>query len=200
MLGYASGDVTEEIGDGAYAGDPDALKANATPEELLAVCEKVKASIDSDDAAGTVTFNLAQPWGPFLATLVPVWGHVLDSEWAIEQGSWDGSCETWVDYYAPGSENSELTEIVNGTGPYMLESWTPGEGWVLIANENYWRAEDDPMWEGGPSGVPTIKTCRQAGRQRVGHPLRHPAGRRCRKRCRTCRQPAAGRRVCRRVL
>ena len=35
-------------------------------------------------------------------------------------------------FYAPGSENSELTAIMNGTGPYMLESWTPGEGWVWL--------------------------------------------------------------------
>ena len=33
-----------------YAGDPDALKANATPEELVAVCEKVKAAVVADDA------------------------------------------------------------------------------------------------------------------------------------------------------
>jgi peptide/nickel transport system substrate-binding protein len=59
ILGYASGDVTEEISGGDYAGDPDALKANATSEELMAVCEKVKAAIVADDAAGTLTFNLA---------------------------------------------------------------------------------------------------------------------------------------------
>ncbi|MCO6449209.1 MAG: ABC transporter substrate-binding protein [Caldilineales bacterium] len=157
LLGYASGDVTEEIAEGAYAGDPDALKANATPEELQMVCDKVMAAVVADDAAGTVTFSLAQPWGPFLATLVPYWGSIMDKEWALEQGAWDGTCETWVDHYAPGSENDELSEVVNGTGPYKLESWTPGEGWVLVANEDYWRPEGEPMWEGGPSGVPQIK-------------------------------------------
>ena len=39
----------------------------------------------------------------------------------------------------------------------MLESWTPGEGWVLTANPNYWRAADNPMWEGGPAGAPAVK-------------------------------------------
>jgi peptide/nickel transport system substrate-binding protein len=156
ILGYASGDVTEEIAEGAYAGDPEALKANATPEELLAVCEKVKAAVVADDAAGTLTINLAQPWGPFLATIAQTWGVAMDKEWAVENGAWDGSCETWQDFYAPGSENDELTAIINGTGPYMLESWTPGEGYVLVANENYWATE--PIWEGGPSGPPRIKT------------------------------------------
>ena len=40
ILGYTSGDITEEIADGEYAGDPDALKANASAEELVAVCER----------------------------------------------------------------------------------------------------------------------------------------------------------------
>ncbi len=155
ILGYASGDVTEEIGEGAYAGDKEALLANATPEELVAVCEKAKAAVVADDAAGTLTFHLAQPWGPFLATLAQSWGATFDKDWAVENKAWDGSCDTWQNFYAPGAENDELTDKINGTGPYMLESWTPGEGYTMVANENYWRTE--PIWEGGPSGVPQIK-------------------------------------------
>ena len=158
ILGYSAGDVTEEIGDGAYAGDPGGLLANATAEELTAVCTKVQAAIVADDDAGTLTINLAQPWGPFLATIAQSWGSVMDKEWAMENGAWDGSCDTWQNYYAPGSAEDELSTIINGTGPYMLDSWTPGEGWVLVANPNYWRAEGDAMWEGGPSGTPAIKT------------------------------------------
>lgn len=159
IMGYnATYDITEEIEDGAYAGDPEGLAANASPEDLVAVCEKVQAAVVADNAAGTVTFNLALPWGPFLASIAPAWGSILDMEWAIEQGAWDGSCDTWQNHYAPGSENSELTAVMNGTGPYSLESWTPGEGWVIVANENYWRGDDQPVWEGGPSGQPAITT------------------------------------------
>jgi peptide/nickel transport system substrate-binding protein len=158
ILGYTSGDVTEEVAKGAYAGDREGLLANATAEELVAVCERVKGAVVADDAAGTLTFNLAQPWGPFLATLSQSWGSVMDKEWAIENGAWDGSCETWQNFYAPGSAEDELSTIINGTGPYMLDSWTPGEQWVLVANPNYWRAEGDPIWEGGPSGAPKIQT------------------------------------------
>jgi peptide/nickel transport system substrate-binding protein len=157
LLGYASGDVTEEIAGGAYAGDLAALKANATPEELLAACEKVKAAVESDDDAFTLTFHLAQPWGPFLATLAQSWGVTLDKEWAIENGAWDGSCETWQDHYAPGVERTELGDIINGTGPYMLHHWTPGEEWVLVANPSYWREQGDEIWPGGPSGPPRIE-------------------------------------------
>ncbi len=158
IVGYSSGDITEEIGEGAYAGDKEALLANATPEELLAVCEKVQAAIVADDAAGTLTFNLAQAWGPFLPTLSQSWGAAFDKDWALENGAWDGDCATWQNFYAPGAENDELSNVINGTGPYMLDHWTPGEEWVLVANENYWRPEGEAMWEGGPSGVPQIKT------------------------------------------
>ncbi len=157
IMGYASGDITEEIAEGAYAGDPEGLKANATPEELKAVCEKVKAAIEADDENWTLTFHLAQPWGPFLATLAQSWGSAMDKEWAIENGAWDGSCDTWQDYYSLTSENSPLSTIINGTGPYKLESWTPSEGWVMVANENYWRQPGDEVWPGGPSGPPRIK-------------------------------------------
>ena len=159
ILGFSTCyDITEGIDpECALAGDLEALAAVA-PEKVTAVCEQVKAAIVADDEAGTVTFNLAQPWGPFLVTLAGYWGNVLDSEWAMENGSWDGDCATWTSHYAPGSENSELTSIINGTGPYMLDHWTPGEEYVLVANPNYWRSADMPVWEGGPSGIPRIKT------------------------------------------
>jgi peptide/nickel transport system substrate-binding protein len=40
----------------------------------------------------------------------------------------------------------------------MLESWTPGEGHVLVANDSYWRTDADAVWEGGPAGQAAIKT------------------------------------------
>jgi peptide/nickel transport system substrate-binding protein len=158
ILGYTSGDVTEGIQDAAFAGDPEGLKAGATPEELAATCELVKAAVVADDEAGTVTFNLAVPWGPFLSTISQTWGMILDQEWSIEQGAWDGDCATWQNWYAPGTENSELTSIINGTGPFMLDHWTPGEELVLTAFEGYWRTEETPKWEGGPYGPAALKT------------------------------------------
>jgi peptide/nickel transport system substrate-binding protein len=158
ILGYASGDVTEEIGEGAFAGDRASLIDGASADELAATCNKVQAAIVADDDAGTVTFNLAQPWGPFLATLAQSWGASTDMEWAMANGAWDNDCATWQNWYAPGAENDELGAIINGTGPYMLDHWTPGEEYVLVANPNYWREEGNPVWEGGPSGEAQIKT------------------------------------------
>jgi peptide/nickel transport system substrate-binding protein len=157
IMGWTSGDITEPIAEGEYAGDRDGLIANATPEELVAVCEEVKSHFAYDNEAGTFTVTLPQPWGPFMAIIARPWAYVIDKEWTIEQGDWDGSCDTWQNFYAPGAEDSKLARVINGTGPYMLDYWTPDEEWVLVANEDYWRQEGDEFWPGGPSGAPSIK-------------------------------------------
>jgi len=146
---YAIEDLALEIS-GAEAFE------DVSDADLVATCERVKAAAVADDEAGTVTFNLnmATPW--FLAMLAQSFtGAVLDMEWMVENGAWDGSCDTWVDYYDPLVEDTILFNAGNGTGPYIFDHWTPGEEIVLVANENYWRTE--PMWEGGPGGPPSIK-------------------------------------------
>jgi peptide/nickel transport system substrate-binding protein len=51
---------------------------------------------------------------------------------------------------------TKLGSDAMGTGPYVLDHWTPGEELVLKANENYWVTE--PFWEGAPTGAPRLKT------------------------------------------
>jgi peptide/nickel transport system substrate-binding protein len=127
-----------------------------TPAELKKVCEDIRSKIIVDDAAGTITYKLKQPMPWMLpVTANNYMGHVLDQEWMIAQGDWDGTCDNWTNWADPAAEASLLFDRANGTGPYKLDHWTPGEETVLEANENYWRKE--PMWEGGPSGAPQIK-------------------------------------------
>jgi peptide/nickel transport system substrate-binding protein len=124
--------------------------------DLVKTCEMVKEAIKADDEAGTVTYTLNQatPW--FLAMMVNSFmGATYDQEWMVENGAWDGNCDDWVQYHDPAAEDTILFDQANGTGPYMLDHWTPGEEIVLTANENYWVTE--PLWDGGPSGPPSIK-------------------------------------------
>jgi peptide/nickel transport system substrate-binding protein len=127
----------------------------ADSDDLTAACERVTNAIVANDEARTVTMTLAQPWGPFLPTLVGSWGSIIDKGWSIEQGAWDGDCATWQEYYGVDDETAPLSKIMNGTGPYKFDHWTPGEEIVLLRNEDYWRRE--PAWEGGPSGPASIK-------------------------------------------
>ncbi len=127
---------------------------------LKAVCEDLKARIVPDEAAGTVTFKLAQPWAPFLATLAGGgWGGIQSKAWVSANGGWDGNCDSWTPFYGWSSEEFNETPLgrsTMGTGPYMFDHWTAGEEIVLKANENYWNTE--PLWEGGPAGAPALKT------------------------------------------
>ena len=164
ILGSGLADITDIITP-SLAG-PDIQTLNDDPENLakvpadvlLATCKKVTDAIVADDAAGTVTFKLAQPWGPFLATLAGSWGSIQSKAWVKSKGGWDGDCSTWQKFY--GKTRAQLNEsglgnTENGTGPYKLDHWTPGEEIVLAANEDYWVKQ--PLWEGGPSGAPRLK-------------------------------------------
>lgn len=125
-------------------------------DAIVETAERVKEAIVADDQAGTVTINLQSPTPWFLQLLSqPFFGAALDMEWMVEQGAWDGESDTWVQWNDPAQEETVLFDQANGTGPYMLDHWTPGEEIVLVANENYWRTE--PIWEGGPSGVASIE-------------------------------------------
>jgi ABC-type transport system substrate-binding protein len=60
----------------------------------------------------------------------------------------------WLKWHDPAAEADELFNKANGTGPYKLEKWTPGEGLSLVRNDNYW--VKSPPWEGAPSGPAAI--------------------------------------------
>lgn len=138
FLGVGNDDITMIVDGGASADDKETLLTN-DPAVLKAACEKVQAAIVADDAAGTVTMTLAQAWGPFLATIANGWGSIMDKEWVIENGGWDGSCDTWQNFYGVTSAEDTFTPIMNGTGPFKLDHWTNGQEVVLVRNDDYWR-------------------------------------------------------------
>jgi ABC-type transport system substrate-binding protein len=137
FFGVGVDDITGLVDDFASADDRATLIAN-DPAVLKAACEKVKAAIVADDAAGTVTMTLAQSWGPFLATIANGWGSVMDKEWVIENGGWDDSCDTWQNFYAMTSAENPFTPIANGTGAFKLDHWTPGQEIVMTKFDGYW--------------------------------------------------------------
>ncbi|GBC69281.1 putative D,D-dipeptide-binding periplasmic protein DdpA [archaeon HR01] len=86
-----------------------------------------------------VVFHLAHEFPPtaFLQIIAQSWGSIVSKEWAIEQGDWPGTAETWQQYNNP--ETPPLQNKMCGTGPFKLESWEPGVQYVLVRNDNYWR-------------------------------------------------------------
>lgn len=158
ILGVNYYNIAELVDDsGNLIDDPEALQA-ADPARLLKACMIVTEAIRYDNEAGTVTFQLSQPWSPFLLSLAGPWGSIQSKNWVMSNGGWDGDCATWQNYYGRPTKEINKTSLGSsamGTGPYIFDHWTPGIEVVLVANENYWRQE--PAWEGGPSGPPRIK-------------------------------------------
>ncbi len=113
--------------------------AKADPAKLKEACQKVQSAIVADDAAGTVTMTLSQPWGPFLATIAQTWGSVMDKKWVGENKGWDGSCDTWQNFYAIDSATDPFSTIENGTGPFKLDTLKQNEEASMSAFADYWQ-------------------------------------------------------------
>ena len=87
-----------------------------------------------------------------LSTLAGAWGSIIDKEWSVQNGAWDGDCNTWHNYYSATSSNSPLRQITNGTGPFKLDHWTSNTEVVLLRNDGYWNTT--PLWEGDHPVLP----------------------------------------------
>jgi ABC-type transport system substrate-binding protein len=122
---------------GALADDRAGL-IKADPAKLKAACDLVKSVIVPDDAAGTVTMTLKQAWGPFLPSIAQSWGSILEQKWVVTNKGWDGSCDTWQNFYGAQTSDDSIDTIMNGTGPFKLDHWTPTQELVMVKNPDYW--------------------------------------------------------------
>ncbi|MCF8002249.1 MAG: ABC transporter substrate-binding protein [Halanaerobiales bacterium] len=134
LFGYAASlsDVTQEV---VGVEDPTQL-TDAQAAEVYKVLDE-KITIDGNK----VTFHLANPYPPFLNIVAQhaAWSSILDKEWSIKQGAWDGTPETIADHHDPVKEDDPLYDKMMGTGPFVLTEWVNGDRVVFKRNENYWR-------------------------------------------------------------
>ncbi|MGQ9600725.1 MAG: ABC transporter substrate-binding protein [Anaerolineae bacterium] len=80
----------------------------------------------------TVEMKLARPYSPFLSLLTSVSGPRVISAAALDEHMGDDLAQGW------------LFDHEAGSGPYMLESWDPGQQTItLVKFPNYWGG-----WEG----------------------------------------------------
>lgn len=84
-----------------------------------------------------VQFNLAQKYAPFLQILSQTWSSIVDKEWCIAQGDWDGTEASYKALNGPAANQTPLNAKTNGTGPFKLDSWEPGIV-TLVRNDDYW--------------------------------------------------------------
>ncbi|MBA7688830.1 putative D,D-dipeptide-binding periplasmic protein DdpA [subsurface metagenome] len=100
----------------------------------IKACVEVVTSVDAD----WVHFTLFAPYEPFLQILAGPWASIVDKEWCIENGDWDGTQASYEALNNPDPGASPLHLITNGTGPFELERWEVGVEIVLVRNDDYW--------------------------------------------------------------
>ena len=124
--------ITEPLFDVASIGD--LVKREGGDAEAFAAIQRA-VRLDKD---GRVVITLTYPFAPFIQILAGSWMSILDKEWVIARGGWDGTAN-WRKWHDPAAEESELFNVANGTGPFKLESWVPGQEISFVRNEKYWR-------------------------------------------------------------
>ena len=93
--------------------------------------------VDGDD----VVFTLAGDyWAfPFLQVLSGQWACIVDKEWCIAQGDWDGTEGGVAAVLHPENPgDTVLFDLTNGTGPWKLNTWDSAIQIILDKNTNYW--------------------------------------------------------------
>ncbi|MGD8993412.1 MAG: ABC transporter substrate-binding protein, partial [Desulfobacterales bacterium] len=88
----------------------------------------------------TVVFHLPKPYPPLMSILCYTAASIVDQDWCIAQGCWDGNIQNAARYNNPAPGHEPLQKIENGTGPYQLKQWEPAKQFIFDRFEGYWGA------------------------------------------------------------
>ena len=100
------------------------------------IFEKIDKSIEAK--GDQVILHLPKPYPPLLGILCYTSSCIIDKEWAISKGCWDGSIANAAKYNKPAEGKEPLQSIANGTGPYKLKVWETAKQFVFERFEGYW--------------------------------------------------------------
>ena len=101
----------------------------------------IDAAVQVDPVTDEVVFTLSGAYWelPFLQILSGQWASIVDMEWCIAQDDWDGTESDVARVLHPeNAGDTVLFDLTNGTGPWKLNTWTPGIQLILDKNTNYW--------------------------------------------------------------
>jgi peptide/nickel transport system substrate-binding protein len=127
---YLMGD--QLVGSQMTGEDPGAFQSEVTFADIDAAAE----CPDGDDAL-TFQLNLTRPDPAVIAVITYTAFSVIDSQFAIEGGSWDGTEATWTDWIGRDLTQEFLHTNVSGTGAYQLVEWSD-DSVVVEAFADYW--------------------------------------------------------------
>jgi len=125
---------------GSESNANETLGEGATDQQYAEYWQTIDNSVECPDGPDglTVRFNLAEPDPTFRAKLIYTNASVVDMQWAVENGMWDGTQETWRDWIGVDLREHYLHQNMSGTGAYELVRWTPGQELIAARHEGYW--------------------------------------------------------------
>ena len=85
-----------------------------------------------------VIFHLPKPYPPFMGILAYSASVIMDKEWAISKGCWDGNIENAAKYNNPAPGHEPLQKFANGTNAYKMVSWEPNKEFIFERFDGYW--------------------------------------------------------------
>lgn len=103
---------------------------------LVVDFEEIDRAVEVD--GDYVVFHLQQAFAPFMGILTGYWASIVDKEFVVANGGWDGTEATWESYNGPAEGAETLYEVASGSGPYKLDRWERGVEVVMTRNDDYW--------------------------------------------------------------
>ena len=85
-----------------------------------------------------VILHLPRPYPPLMGVLAYSSSVILDKEWAIAKGCWDGDIHHAAQYNNPAPGHEPLQKIANGTGAFGMKSWEPSQQFIFERFDEYW--------------------------------------------------------------
>lgn len=85
-----------------------------------------------------VVFRLPKPFPPLMSILAYSASSILDRQWAISKGCWDGNINQAAAFNNPPPGHEPLQKIANGTGAYRMKLWEPSKQFIFERFDGYW--------------------------------------------------------------
>jgi ABC-type transport system substrate-binding protein len=106
-------------------------------------------SVTCDNASNTVTFHFNRPMPPTLVFQIlaaPFGAGIVDSRyaWSVGAGFNEANWDSYKNQANTGSYNTAMQWSPIGSGPFMIQAYTPGQSVELVPNPHY----------GGVPGIP----------------------------------------------
>ena len=103
--------------------------------KLLLSKKEIENAVKVKDDA--VIVKLKRPFAPFLS-IIARWSYIMNKQWCVENGEWNGAYETLAKYNNRPKENSFLSKNMNGTGPFEFKRWNLNSKQIMFSSfKNY---------------------------------------------------------------